>query len=480
MASTGQEWKSASWKEEEDHSAETRELLDRINASTIEVLLRSTNRPFDEFIDEILVVEKKARLGNDTFSTQKLAVEVISILRLLKKYDAMMEQLDSLMKKRNQMKQVQSAMVAEAAKAIDDRDTSEELRAQLLNKLCHVTEGKIHIELEHARFSVQLAAIAEREGRKKEASDTLAALQVETITNMPRLEKLNIIIHQLELALEIGDSNLVQVTSRKINQRAINRDDTKDIKRSYFHLMLQHYAQTNQYLLLARCWHELYLTESDDDKKLAALSNAVVLCLIAPHQSQKEIEDTAECCAFSPKSMQTNRATWMKELEATKRVEEELQGLHELLKHFNTVELIRDKVQGAVDEIAGHHPQLAEFPERRQELASRLSEHDLLVVAKYYSRIHIADLADLVGLTPARTEQFMMELVQTKSLYAKIDRIEGLVVFQRSKNPTEVVAHWNDGVQKLVDLLEKTSHLVVKERMMHSTFSAAPVAAVAE
>lgn len=471
MASTGQEWKSASWKEEEDHSKETQALLDRINATTLPVLLRSTNKALEEYIDELLVLEKKTRLGNDTLSTQKLAVEVIRILRLQKQFDAMLEQLENLMKKRNQMKQVQSGMVSEAGLLVDDESISPDLRTQILTKLCHVTEGKIHIELEHARYSVQLAAIAEREGRKKEASDTLVSLQVETITNMPRLEKLSILIHQLELALEVGDANLVQVTSRKINHRAIGKDDTKDIKKAYFRLMLQHYAAHSQYLIMARCWHELFLTESDEDQKLEALSSVVVLCLIAPHQSLKDVEDAAECCAFSPKSMQASRAQWLKELEAMKRVEEELHGLHTLVSHFNTVELIRDKVQPAVDEISGHHPQLASFPERRKELASRLSEHDLLVVAKYYSRIHIADLADLVGLSAQRTEEFMMELVQTKSLYAKIDRIEGLVVFQRTRNPTEVVSHWNEGVQKMVELVERTSHLVVKERMMHATFS---------
>ena len=57
------EWKGASFKQDEDHSAEATKLLDRINATTIPVLLRSSNAKISDIVSELLELEKVASLG---------------------------------------------------------------------------------------------------------------------------------------------------------------------------------------------------------------------------------------------------------------------------------------------------------------------------------------------------------------------------------------------------------------------------------
>lgn len=467
------EWKSASWKKEEDHSPLADELLAKLNATTIPVLLRSSGTvTLDDFLDEMLVLEKKCRLGSDTISTQRIATEVIKICRKTQKYDLMLTHLESLVKRRAQMKQVQSSMVSEAALALategdeKDGDMTEARRLEILSKLEYVTNGKIHVELEHARFTVELAAVACKEGRKKEASDQLAAIQVETITNMPRLEKLKILLLEIELSMDIDDLHRAQVMSRKINHRALAKDDSKEIKISYFKLMNRYYLQKDAPLHQARCWHEIYLTASDADDKRDALSRVLVLCLVCPHMTAKEIDSLGECAAFSPHSGQSNREEWLVELAANKLAQEELVTVQQLVKQFTTEEIIRDSTAKLVSELMGAHAELIGTPKYQGELRNRVSEHDLLVVAKHYSRIHLRRLSELVGLTEDQCEKFVNKLVTSDSLYAKIDRVDSVVNFEKKKNPLEVQALWNSNVEKCVGLIDHTCHLISKERML--------------
>eukprot|EP00758_Cryptobia_borreli_P007072 Tbor_TRINITY_DN5240_c1_g6::TRINITY_DN5240_c1_g6_i2::g.16743::m.16743/K03035/PSMD12, RPN5; 26S proteasome regulatory subunit N5 len=431
------EWKGASWKQEEDYSNETKELLERVNAEILPVLLRSSNKTVDEITQEIFDLEKKARLGGDTLSTTKLAVEIIKMYRTQQLYPKMLENLDILIKRRGQMKQVQSAVIAECALALTDVD--EDHRTDMLSQLIHLTEGKIHVELEHARFTVQLAkTIEEKNGSKKEAADMLAELQVETITNMPRTEKLDIILHQLRLTLELNDLARVPLVSRKVTYRALGMKDSTLQKEEYFRYMIDYFTRLRQFFMVARCEHELYLTamgidakklgkdaakeanrlaqacrvikesknnantnnDGDDDnnnnnnnndnndgvsgdegnallaqaalitpeqndKALEALSNCAMLIMLSETLQSKEVEDQAECCAFSPGSLQADRSKWLIEMEVNQKLEQELPELHDLVKKFNSSDLIRETVKHSISELCHGHPVLACLEDRQ-------------------------------------------------------------------------------------------------------------------
>lgn len=478
MADDAGEWKSASWKQEEDHTAKTTAALAAVNATSMPVLLRTTTKPLDDYLGDLLAIEKIARLGGDAASTQRLAVEVIRICRTLKNYDLMLTHLEGLIKRRAQMKQVQSAMVAEASLALAhdgpeaDAGMTPARRLEILSKLEYVTSGKIHVELEHARFTVELADSAAKEGRLKEASDMLYAVQVETITNMPRLEKLRIILTEIDLALRLADYYRTQIMSRKINSRALAKPDSVDVKIQYFRLMAQYYDHYDAPMHMAACWYEIFSSEPTQEGKRTALSNVLVLAIAAPHVTTKEAEDLAECSAFTPHSFANwNRKEWLKQLIQLDMAVEELGSIQQLADSFTSVELIRATRGADVEEICRSHLLLAGAPKLQQALQQRLGEHDLLVIASHYSRIHLARLAALVGLTEEQTETFIMRMVTTKVIYAKVDRVDGTVVFNRKKNPVELAQQWNAGVEKIVVLIEKSCHLIAKERMLQAVIN---------
>jgi len=104
---------------------------------------------------------------------------------------------------------------------------------------------------------------------------------------------------------------------------------------------------------------------------------------------------------------------------------------------------------------------------RWADLKIRVVEHNIHVMSKYYTRVHIKRMAALLDLTEAETEEFLSNLVVSKTVEAKIDRRDGVVSFQRQKDPNEVLNDWSHSVNQLMTLVNKATHLITKEEMVH-------------
>ena len=52
-------------------------------------------------------------------------------------------------------------------------------------------------------------------------------------------------------------------------------------------------------------------------------------------------------------------------------------------------------------------------------------------------------------------------------MFAKIDRPDGLINFAKHKEPNEMLNEWSHNLTTLMQLLNKTTHLITKEEMVH-------------
>jgi 26S proteasome regulatory subunit N5 len=68
-----------------------------------------------------------------------------------------------------------------------------------------------------------------------------------------------------------------------------------------------------------------------------------------------------------------------------------------------------------------------------RDLIRQLIQHNLRVIEKYYSRIRLQRLAALVGVSLQRAEQEICDMVVNKRVMAKINRLEGIVVFNHKQ-----------------------------------------------
>lgn len=95
----------------------------------------------------------------------------------------------------------------------------------------------------------------------------------------------------------------------------------------------------------------------------------------------------------------------------------------------------------------------------------RIIQHNIRVVSLYYKRIHGARLAQLLGLDATRLESEIASMVSDGSVYAKIDRPSDIVRFAAPQNPEAVLTDWSSDIDKLLHLVETTTHLIHKENM---------------
>jgi len=101
------------------------------------------------------------------------------------------------------------------------------------------------------------------------------------------------------------------------------------------------------------------------------------------------------------------------------------------------------------------------------DLRNRVVEHNIRVIAGYYSKITMKRLTQLLDLSEAEAEKFVSDLVTNKSIFARIDRPKGLIQFRKTQQPNESLNEWSHDVAKLLDLVEKTCHLIHRENMVH-------------
>lgn len=104
--------------------------------------------------------------------------------------------------------------------------------------------------------------------------------------------------------------------------------------------------------------------------------------------------------------------------------------------------------------------------QRWQDLRKRVIEHNVRVVAKYYTRIKMGRLTELLDLSEDETEKYISELVTSKTVYAKIDRPARIVSFAKPRDADDVLNEWSHNMKSLLGLLERIDHLITKEEMM--------------
>lgn len=103
---------------------------------------------------------------------------------------------------------------------------------------------------------------------------------------------------------------------------------------------------------------------------------------------------------------------------------------------------------------------------RWEDLRKRVIEHNVRVVARYYTRIEMGRLTELLDLNEEDTEKYISDLVTSKTVYAKIDRPARIVNFAKPRDADDTLNEWSSNMKSLLGLLERIDHLITKEEMM--------------
>ncbi|KAJ3670476.1 hypothetical protein LUZ60_010800 [Juncus effusus] len=428
------------------------------------------NQTLEAKIDALLNTEKQMRLAGDVAGTRKAAIDIVELCFEAKAWKTLNDQILVLSKRRGQLKQAVTAMVQKAMQYIDetpDLDT----RVELIKTLNTVSAGKIYVEIERARLIRKLAKIKEEQGQIGEAADLMQEVAVETFGAMAKTEKIAFILEQVRLCLDRQDYVRAQILSRKISTRVFDMDQNKvqkkpkegdaiveeapagiptllELKQIYYQLMIRYYAHHNDYLEMCRCYKSIYdipSVKEDPAQWTPILRKICWYVVLAPHDPMQ--------------SSLLNATLEDKNLS-------EIPNFKMLLKQVVTMEVVDwTTLWESYKNEFENEKDLGE--KAAQDLKLRIIEHNILVVSKYYSRITLKRISELLCLSLEEAEKHLSEMVVSKALIAKIDRPMGIVCFQSEKDSSDVLNGWAVNLEKLLELVEKSCHQIHKETMVH-------------
>eukprot|EP01050_Picozoa_sp_SAG11_P011726 SAG11_NODE_1260_length_5357_cov_3.137505_4_plen_362_part_00 len=212
-------------------------------------------------ITTIYNVEKKTRLAGDLMATRKACIAIIELCFEAGDWKALNENTLIISKKRAQLKQVITECVQKVMTFIEKTDVVE-TKLELLDTLRTVTEGKIYVELERARLTMNLVSIKESQGSVEEAANILQEVQVETIGAMDKREKTAYILEQMRLCLAKQDYIRTAIISKKINPDVFKDETIQDLKVKYYELMIKKHATDKSYIEIAKAYYAIFDTPS--------------------------------------------------------------------------------------------------------------------------------------------------------------------------------------------------------------------------
>jgi len=415
----------------------------------------------EEALEMLISLEKQTRTGADMHSTSKILVAIVEICFEAQNWTLLNEHIILLSKKRSQLKAAVAKMVQQCyAWVKDSKLPSREIELKLIETLRTITKGKIYVEVERARLTHRLSQMQEEDGDIAAAAKTMQDLQVETYGSMDKKEKVELILDQIRLCLATKDYIRAQIISKKISIRFFENVEHQQLKLTFYKYMVELDQHEGTYLNICRHYRAVYDTpciKEDDVKKLDCLKHMALYVILSPYDSEQ--------------SDAIHHVLKEKPLD-------KIPHYKRLLEDFTNLELIDYKIfsnqyeahlRNGSDgiESTSVFDNTDAGQKRWADMKKRVVEHNIRIMATYYTRITLKRMANLLALTEAETEDFLSTMVVNKTVEAKTDRLDGVVDFVKHQDPNDMLNNWSHSVSELLSLVMKTTHLVNKEEMVH-------------
>ncbi|OBZ79449.1 26S proteasome non-ATPase regulatory subunit 12 [Grifola frondosa] len=457
-----------------DPKKQEKDLTKEVDALLPETKALAESGKLQDALDKLYALEKQSRNASDMASTVRLVKAALELCYAARNLELLNSSISTLSKKHGQLKTAIQAMVELAMEWLEDIRNHEgvEKWLELIETLRSVTEGKIFLETPRARVTLLLSHYHEsladsptptsppRKESLQIASDLLSDLQVETYSSMERREKTEFLLEQMRLLITLArqkDSELgqegkkdsigggesewvkVRVGGRKVNEDFLKNKENEDLKLKYYDMMIQYALNKSAYLDAAKYYHKVWETptikEEVDGRGREALEHIVTFVVLAPHDNEQS--DMLHRLSIDPALVKLD--------------------LHSaLVKCFTTPELMR---WPGIEEVYGpllRKTTVFSSDKLWEDLHTRVIEHNIRIVAQYYTRITLPRLTALLNLTLPQTEETLCRLVVSGTVWARIDRPAGIINFRSSKSAEDVMNDWSSDMQRLLGLVEKT------------------------
>ncbi|CDO64610.1 26s proteasome regulatory subunit p55, putative [Plasmodium reichenowi] len=429
----------------QDCSAETNELLNRAEQ-------HFKVGELDMIVEELLLLEKKCRQSYDGISTSKICCFILNKYKEIGNYSKVNEYLIFFNKKRGQLKRTIIDIINLCKGWIEDI-SNKVVKLNLINTLCLVSEGKIFVEVERSEVIRMLSKIKEEDGNIEEAANILQDVQVETFISMNKRDKTEYILEQMRLVLLRKDFIRCHVISRKINPSLLNTEEFADLKLKYYMYMIEYYINEESYSDVAKCYEERFHTDivlNDRNLWIDEMKCYIIFLILSPYDEQQ------------------NKLSNL--LKIQKKKLKEISIYQNLVQDFIEQDLIQWPLpyQEELFKFFIFNDSIFLGGQNRKDLfKKKVMHHNIHVISNCYDQISLNRLAQLLNASVEDSENLLSELVSAKFINSKIDRLNGIIKFGQKKNPENLLNSWSLQINDILDLLEESSHLIQKERMLH-------------
>lgn len=275
--------------------------------------------------------------------------------------------------------------------------------------------------------------------------------------------------------LDRGDYVRAQILSKKVNARTFaEREGPKDkarpldagvapaaegtpslaeLRLQYYGQLVRYHLQGNEYLEVCRAYNAMLespAVAADPARWAPALRRSALFVALAPRSPMQQ-SLLAACLGDA-------------------RVAEALPLHARLLAALATPELVPwPELEAALEPALAGEGELfggERGATRRADLALRVTEHNVHVVSRYYARVSLARLAQLLCSSVDEAEARLSAMVSAKAVLAKLDRPAGTVAFAAAgagAQPDDLLNAWSAATDKLLALVETTTQKAHKE-----------------
>ncbi|MFH4982019.1 hypothetical protein AB6A40_008728 [Gnathostoma spinigerum] len=414
-------------------------------------------------LESLMSLEKASRLGSDMKSNARIVQHMVKLCFEGGDWNLLNETLIMLSKKRSLIKLAIARMVRDCCDMVD-KTPNEQVKSKLIETLRTITAGKIYVEIERARLTSRVVKKLESQGKLDEAANMLLELQVETYGSMEMKEKVEFLLEQMRLSVARKDFIRASIISKKISVRFFEdkSEAVQELKLKYYDLMIKIGLNDSAYLDVCRYYRALFDTprvQADIVKTKQTLKYVVLYVLLSAHTNEQ----------------------WdlLHRIHATRQLEliPEYNALLELFINEEIIswkEVILAQYEGILrrGNAASRATDVFDTTEsgrkRWSDLQTRVGEHNMRMIAKYYTQITFDRMAELLDYPPDEMESFLCNMIVTGAIPdAKIHRPSRIVNLRARKANIEQLDQWGSSVRRLTDILNKVSHLILKEEMVH-------------
>ncbi|PVU97023.1 hypothetical protein BB561_000845 [Smittium simulii] len=477
-------------------------------------------------IEQLLPLEKKTRKASDVASNSAILTHIVEMCFSASNWTVLCEQLTTLSESHGKLDQSISQMVKKAITFVD-QTPDQETQIEYIITLRKITEGRMLNEAERVQLTRRLAGIYHGQDKIEQASEVMQEDQIETYGSLDKHTKVEFILEQMQMCLLCSDYSRMAIVSRKINvsyfngtevdtklnptntklnssdtDAKLNQNDSTDAdtklkktqeilvkhKLQYYDLMIKLGVHMDQFLQVSMHYNRLFATKAIRNNASLwpkVLVRAVIFCVLAKYDNEQydllqryisleELDKLPQCNDFARLFVSKNLIVWadmLRNFASLMRGEDsgidsinnlpafnaDSSSAHQSISDLLTV--IREPIFSETTATGTKH---------LKSIQDRAIEHNIRVISKYYSRISLERLAQLVSLDVASAEEKLCGLVVDGSVYAKIDRPRQIINFVQPKSVSETLDVWVSDVNGLLGLVEKTCHLVEKENILYN------------